>query len=147
MNSAGASSSSTATTGGSLLSKQSSDNLLTLLKGEDTTSIGGGFYAKYEPKEILGRLVPFACCARAPSFYLGPLSPSFFLFFNRGLSSTVRKCICRESGVEYAVKIIDKSQDNSITDAVTAEIEVLRFLPKHQNISKYRGFCLRDGQL
>jgi len=47
--------------------------------------------------------------------------------------------------VEYAVKIIDKSQDESITDAVTAEIEVLRFLPKHQNISmSFCGFLIEE---
>ncbi len=38
--------------------------------------------------------------------------------------------------MEYAVKIIDKSQDVSITDAVTAEIDILQYLPKHKNISE-----------
>lgn len=67
---------------------------------------GGGFHAKYEPKEILGT----------------------------GLSSTVRKCVSRESGQEYAVKIIDKSQDIDIQDSIAAEINVLSFLPKHKYI-------------
>lgn len=40
---------------GASFSRQSADNLLNLLKGEETSSIGGGFYAKYEPKEVLGR--------------------------------------------------------------------------------------------
>ena len=57
-------------------------------------------------------------------------------FDPRGLSSTVRKCVCRETGVEYAVKIIDKSQDEAITESIKAEMQVLNFLPKHPNISE-----------
>lgn len=41
------------------------------------------FYAKYEPKEVLGR----------------------------GVSSTVRRCIEKETGKEFAAKIIDVSAD------------------------------------
>lgn len=39
-----------------LLSRRSSDILLNLLSGEDSAAtIGGGFYARYELKEVLGR--------------------------------------------------------------------------------------------
>lgn len=49
----------------------------------------------------------------------------------------VRKCVLRESGQEFAVKIIDKSQDNAVKESIEAEVEVLRYLPYHLNISKF----------
>ena len=55
---------------------------------------------------------------------------------HRGLSSTVRKCVSRETGIEYAVKIIDKSQDEAITESIQAEIDVLNSLPHHKHISE-----------
>ena len=58
------------------------------------------------------------------------------MYFSRGLSSTVRKCVSRETGIEYAVKIIDKSQDEAITESIQAEMQVLDYLPRHPNISK-----------
>ena len=48
----------------------------------------------------------------------------------------MRKCVSRENGIEYAVKIIDKSQDEAITESIAAEMQVLNFLPKHANISE-----------
>ena len=56
--------------------------------------------------------------------------------YHRGLSSTVRKCVSRETGLEYAVKIIDKSQEEAITESIQAEIEVLTSLPPHKHISE-----------
>ncbi|KAK9510706.1 hypothetical protein O3M35_005441 [Rhynocoris fuscipes] len=56
------------------------------------------FYAKYEPKEILGR----------------------------GISSTVRRCIEKETGVEYAAKIIDISADPDSLASTKEEIHILR---------------------
>ncbi|KAI4455029.1 ovarian-specific serine/threonine-protein kinase lok-related [Holotrichia oblita] len=68
------------------------------------------FYAKYEPKEILGR----------------------------GISSTVRRCIEKETGREYAAKIIDLSTDNSeghsFHDATMQEIAILRHVAGHPYI-------------
>ena len=55
---------------------------------------------------------------------------------HRGLSSTVRKCVSRETGIEYAVKIIDKSQEEAITESIQAEIDVLNSLPHHKHISE-----------
>lgn len=55
---------------------------------------------------------------------------------HRGLSSVVRKCVLRENGQEFAVKIIDKSQDNAIKESIEAEVEVLRYLPYHPSISE-----------
>lgn len=57
------------------------------------------------------------------------------MLFSRGLSSTVRRCVSRETGIEYAVKIIDKSQDPAVTESITAEMQVLNYLPKHPYIS------------
>ncbi|CAB3364419.1 Hypothetical predicted protein [Cloeon dipterum] len=67
------------------------------------------FYAKYEPKEILGR----------------------------GVSSTVRRCIEKESGREYAAKIIDLSTDAenvSMQESTIQEIRILRIVAGHPYI-------------
>lgn len=79
------------------------------LPGKD---VAKEFYAKYEPKEILGR----------------------------GVSSTVRRCIHKETGQEYAAKIIDISSDTegsgptSLYQATKREIEVLRKVAGHPYI-------------
>ncbi|KAG5888742.1 hypothetical protein JTB14_032017 [Gonioctena quinquepunctata] len=69
------------------------------------------FYAKYEPKEILGR----------------------------GISSTVRRCIEKETGKEFAAKIIDMSttdgvHDGSSPEATKQEIDILRHVAGHPYI-------------
>ncbi|XP_038217548.1 phosphorylase b kinase gamma catalytic chain, liver/testis isoform isoform X2 [Zerene cesonia] len=71
------------------------------------------FYAKYEPKEIIGR----------------------------GISSTVRRCIEKETGREYAAKIIDLSQESqdgvdthTMRDATRQEINILRMVAGHPYI-------------
>ncbi|XP_071873350.1 phosphorylase kinase gamma isoform X2 [Bombus fervidus] len=70
-----------------------------------------GFYAKYEPKEILGR----------------------------GISSTVRRCIEKETGTEYAAKIIDISNEtnedgHTMKDATLQEVQILRRVAGHPYI-------------
>ncbi|GLV36975.1 Phosphorylase kinase gamma [Carabus blaptoides fortunei] len=70
------------------------------------------FYAKYEPKEILGR----------------------------GVSSTVRRCIEKETGREYAAKIIDLSNESAPSEggtsyeAIKQEISILRLVAGHPYI-------------
>ncbi|XP_053617156.1 phosphorylase b kinase gamma catalytic chain, skeletal muscle/heart isoform isoform X1 [Plodia interpunctella] len=71
------------------------------------------FYAKYEPKEIIGR----------------------------GISSTVRRCIEKETGREYAAKIIDLSQESqdgvdthTMREATRQEIHILRMVAGHPYI-------------
>ncbi|XP_050667262.1 phosphorylase b kinase gamma catalytic chain, liver/testis isoform isoform X2 [Leptidea sinapis] len=71
------------------------------------------FYAKYEPKEIIGR----------------------------GISSTVRRCIEKETGKEFAAKIIDLSQESqdgvdthTMRDATRQEINILRMVAGHPYI-------------
>jgi len=70
------------------------------------------FYAKYEPKEILGR----------------------------GVSSTVRRCVEKETGREYACKIMDISGDPSENDgpqlkeSTLREISILRRVAGHPYI-------------
>lgn len=64
------------------------------------------FYNKYEPKEILGR----------------------------GLSSVVRRCVHRETGREFAVKIIDMHMDEAVRQSIVAEIDVLTHLPPNKHI-------------
>ncbi|KAK8405037.1 hypothetical protein O3P69_001545 [Scylla paramamosain] len=67
-----------------------------------------GFYAKYEPKEVLGR----------------------------GGCSVVRRCIEKETGQQYAAKIIDlsDSSDEGVYEATKREIEVLRMVAGHPYI-------------
>ncbi|RZC32649.1 phosphorylase b kinase gamma catalytic chain, skeletal muscle/heart isoform [Asbolus verrucosus] len=68
------------------------------------------FYAKYEPKEILGR----------------------------GISSTVRRCIEKETGKAFAAKIIDLSNDGgdgiSAKEATKQEVAILRHVAGHHYI-------------
>ncbi|XP_046656521.1 phosphorylase b kinase gamma catalytic chain, skeletal muscle/heart isoform-like isoform X2 [Daphnia pulicaria] len=70
------------------------------------------FYAKYEPKEILGR----------------------------GVSSTVRRCVEKETGREYACKIMDINGDPSeiegpaMREATLREIAILRRVAGHPYI-------------
>ncbi|KQS29796.1 phosphorylase b kinase gamma catalytic chain, skeletal muscle/heart isoform isoform X4 [Drosophila subpulchrella] len=73
-----------------------------------------GFYAKYEPKEILGR----------------------------GISSTVRRCIEKETGKEFAAKIIDlgatteagETNPYHMLEATRQEISILRQVMGHPYI-------------
>ncbi|XP_011696559.1 PREDICTED: phosphorylase b kinase gamma catalytic chain, liver/testis isoform isoform X4 [Wasmannia auropunctata] len=79
-----------------------------------------GFYAKYEPKEILGR----------------------------GISSTVRRCIEKETGIEYAAKIIDISNEtnedgHTMKDATLQEVQILRRVAGHS----YINLCGTPGYL
>nr|XP_014274376.1 phosphorylase b kinase gamma catalytic chain, skeletal muscle/heart isoform [Halyomorpha halys] len=64
------------------------------------------FYAKYEPKEILGR----------------------------GVSSTVRRCIEKETGLEFAAKIIDISVDADLLAATREEMRILKLVAGHPYI-------------
>ncbi|XP_001947448.1 phosphorylase b kinase gamma catalytic chain, skeletal muscle/heart isoform [Acyrthosiphon pisum] len=64
------------------------------------------FYARYEPKEILGR----------------------------GVSSTVRRCVEKETGMEFAAKIIDLSNDPENRGATLEEINILRMVIGHEYI-------------
>ena len=43
----------------------------------------------------------------------------------------------RETGKDYAVKIIDRSIDDTIFDSIKAEVEMLRYLPSHPHISEF----------
>jgi len=76
--------------------------------------IATAFYQKYEPREILGR----------------------------GVSSTVRRAVLKETGTSFAVKIIDVSQDLvdsdglSLKDQTFREISILRMVAGHENIIK-----------
>ena len=50
----------------------------------------------------------------------------------------MRRCVLRETGREYAVKIIDRAQDEAIKESIDAEVRILSTLPRHPNISKCR---------
>ena len=61
------------------------------------------------------------------------------LFFYRGISSIVRRCVDRSTGKSYAVKIIDKLTEQAGVDiegTTRDEIEILTTLQGHRNISK-----------
>jgi len=74
--------------------------------------IATAFYQKYEPREVLGK----------------------------GVSSTVRRAVLKETGTSFAVKIIDVSQDLVDPDGLTLreqtyrEVSVLRQVAGHDNI-------------
>ena len=94
------------------------------------------FYAKYEPKEILGRYVDILLCKKKNTLL-------FFIFANiRGVSSTVRRCVEKETGREYACKIMDINGDPSELDgpamreAILREIAILRRVAGHPYISE-----------
>lgn len=64
-------------------------------------------------------------------------------FSRRGISSTVRRCIEKETGIAYAAKIIDistESQDgtdgHAMKDATMQEVQILRKVAGHPYISK-----------
>lgn len=57
--------------------------------------------------------------------------------YSRGVSSTVRRCIEKETGVEFAAKIIDLSNDPESREATMEEINILRMVIGHDYISKY----------
>lgn len=66
-----------------------------------------------------------------------------FFFLYRGISSTVRRCIEKETGHEYAAKIIDLSQEShdgvdthTMRDATRQEIHILRMVAGHPYISE-----------
>lgn len=61
----------------------------------------------------------------------------------RGISSTVRRCIEKETGIEYAAKIIDISNEphestegHTMKDATLQEVHILRRVAGHPYISK-----------
>jgi len=75
--------------------------------------IATAFYQKYEPKDVLGR----------------------------GASSTVRRCVLKETGDQFAVKIIDVSQQHHIDadgldvrEQTFREVSILRKVQGHENI-------------
>merc|ERR1711976_937115 len=82
------------------------------IDGLPSKDIATAFYQKYEPKEILGK----------------------------GVSSTVRRAVSKETGDSYAVKIIDVSQDVVDSDGLNLreqtmrEINILKLLAGHEYI-------------
>lgn len=72
----------------------------------------------------------------------------------RGISSTVRRCIEKETGLEYAAKIIDISNEthedgHTMKDATLQEVQILRRVAGHSYISKRYStpilLLFRDG--
>ncbi|OUC47744.1 putative kinase domain protein [Trichinella nativa] len=77
------------------------------------------FYTNYDCKEILGK----------------------------GMSSTVRRCIRKSTGKEYAVKIIDISSEKAtveqareLRETTLREIRILKMMAGHQNIIELHDF-------
>ncbi|KAL3228137.1 hypothetical protein MRX96_004052 [Rhipicephalus microplus] len=95
------------------------------------------FYAKYEPKEILGR---YFCFYSARGNDGTALKRSQLGRLPGGISSTVRRCINKETGEEFAAKIIDISSDTdgsgptSLYQATKREIDVLKRVAGHPYI-------------
>jgi len=66
------------------------------------------------------------------------------LYF-RGVSSTVRRCVEKETGIEFAAKIIDLSNDPENREATMEEINILRMVIGHEFISKYFNVFLNSN--
>lgn len=67
----------------------------------------------------------------------------------RGISSTVRRCIEKETGIEYAAKIIDISNEthedgHTMKAATLQEVQILRRVAGHPYISKRPILLFRD---
>lgn len=52
----------------------------------------------------------------------------------------MRRCIEKETGVEFAAKIIDLSADECNKDATMEEVRILRLVAGHPYISKLNDF-------
>lgn len=65
---------------------------------------------------------------------------TFYCYVYRGISSTVRRCIEKETGIEFAAKIIDLSNDPESREATMEEINVLRLVIGHNYISKLHKY-------
>jgi phosphorylase kinase gamma subunit len=81
-----------------------------------------GFYSAYECKEILGR----------------------------GIASTVRRCVEKNTGQIFAVKIVDISTERQsendakrLADETHSEVNILRILSGHPSISKFNYITIR----
>lgn len=73
-------------------------------------------------------------------YFIVPLISIIIIFyFIRGISSTVRRCIEKETGKAFAAKIIDLSNDSdglSAKEATIQEVAILRHVAGHPYISK-----------
>ena len=57
-----------------------------------------------------------------------------------GSFCVVRKCVCKKTGREYAVKIIEQTNDEAIQEMVEADIAASKHLPHHPHISESAMF-------
>lgn len=72
---------------------------------------------------------------------------SNIFFYFRGISSVVRRCIDKETGKEYAAKIIDLgiaegSDSNQMLESTRQEINILREVKGHPYLSKYNSMAI-----
>lgn len=76
-------------------------------------------------------------------FFFSFLLLIFLVCYRRGISSTVRRCIEKETGREFAAKIIDLGADSGdasssqMLEATRQEIAILRQVMGHPYISEY----------
>lgn len=80
------------------------------------------------------------------------LSEAYSTLFS-GLSSVVRRCINKETGKEFAVKIIDRYSEKGKVmkgrdeeQQVRTEIETLSKVAGHPNISMYNVIWILSGE-
>jgi len=75
------------------------------------------------------------------------MSINLYLCMYRGISSTVRRCLEKATQTEYAVKMIDLTQEKDnddlteqLRDSTKKEMDVLRIGSAHPNISKKESY-------
>lgn len=60
----------------------------------------------------------------------------------------MRRCIEKETGIEYAAKIIDISNENedghTMKDATLQEVQILRRVAGHPYISKFINILIKN---
>ena len=76
-------------------------------------------------------------------------APDYLVTCFRGISSVVRKCVEKDTGVEYAVKIVDLTLENDnqyemdeLRESTLKEIQILQACAHQPFISKYLSFFL-----
>lgn len=120
-----------------------------LILGEELPDWVGAkeFYQKYDPKEVIGRWVFVRDKIRNMALVIIALFP-WNLYQNcsklsRGVSSVVRRCVHKHTGQEYAVKIIEITEEkmteqqlDEVKSSTLKEIHVLNLVNGHPSISE-----------
>ena len=108
----------------------------------DLEGDGAKFVDKYDMGEELGRLDSIL----VTNCILRVHVPFLLLFDYRGAFSTVKNCVHKATGTNWAVKLIDKQNVGQDMSRLRIEIDILRKV-KHENIIRLREIMEDDDFL